>query len=109
MGQDPILLLIPALPALLADLLDLSVTTTPILPFGACYVNMHKFYCWGNLIECWRITCGLLVSEGTWGGGGGEAIPQAIGSLRNHDGDGDDNYRLKTNIYVFRTSLARAS
>ena len=25
-------------------ILDLSVTTTPILPFGACYVIMHKVY-----------------------------------------------------------------
>ena len=41
---DPVLLLFLPLQALLAAILDLSVTTTPILPFGACYVIMHKAY-----------------------------------------------------------------
>ena len=30
--------------ALLAAILNLSVTTTTILPFGACYVMIHKAY-----------------------------------------------------------------
>ena len=37
-------LLFPPLLALLAAILDLRVTTTPILPFGACYVIMRKVY-----------------------------------------------------------------
>ena len=40
----PFLLLFLPLLALLAVILDLSMTTTPILPFGACYVIMHKVY-----------------------------------------------------------------
>ena len=36
--------LFPLLLALLAAIFDLKVTTTPILPFGACYVIMHKVY-----------------------------------------------------------------
>ena len=28
-----------------AAILDLSVTTTPILPFGACYVITHELFC----------------------------------------------------------------
>ena len=41
---DPVLLLFLPLLALQAAILDLSVTTTSILPFGACYVIMHKIY-----------------------------------------------------------------
>ena len=29
----------------MASILDLSVTTTTVLPFGVCYVIMHKVYC----------------------------------------------------------------
>ena len=29
----------------MAAILDLSVTTTPILPFEVCYLIMHKVYC----------------------------------------------------------------
>ena len=35
--------------ALLAAILDLRVTTTPKLPFGARYVIIHKVYCLGYL------------------------------------------------------------
>ena len=45
LALDAILLLFPPLLALLAAILDLSVTTTPILAFGACYVTMHKVFC----------------------------------------------------------------
>ena len=40
----PVLLLFPSLLALLAAILDLKVTTTPILPFGACHIitNQHQ-------------------------------------------------------------------
>ena len=41
---DLIFLLFPPLLALLAYILDLSVTSAPILPSGACYVIMHKVY-----------------------------------------------------------------
>ena len=34
--------------ARLVPILDLSVTTTTILPFAACYVIMHKVYCFLN-------------------------------------------------------------
>ena len=46
-----VVLLFPPLLALLAAILDLSVTSTSILPFGACYVIMHKVYCPFNLME----------------------------------------------------------
>ena len=39
-----VLLLFPPLLAVLTAILDLSVTTTSILPFGACYVILHKVY-----------------------------------------------------------------
>ena len=39
---------VPPLLPLLAAILDLSVTTTPMLPFGACYVIMHKVYFLGQ-------------------------------------------------------------
>ena len=42
MALDPVLLLFPPLLALLGAILDLSVATTPILPFEACYVIFHK-------------------------------------------------------------------
>ena len=42
LALDPVLLLFPPLIALLAAILDLSVTSTPILHFRACYVIMHK-------------------------------------------------------------------
>ena len=42
--SDPLLLLFPPMLTLLAAILNLSVTTTPILPFGTCYVIMHKVY-----------------------------------------------------------------
>ena len=35
----------PPLLTLLAAILDLSMTTIPILPFGACYISIHKVYC----------------------------------------------------------------
>ena len=41
LALDPVLLLFLPLLALLAAILDLSMTTTPILPYTACYV-MHK-------------------------------------------------------------------
>ena len=44
LALDPVLLLFSPQLALLAAILNLSVTTTPILPFGACYVIMHKVY-----------------------------------------------------------------
>ena len=44
LALDPLLLLFSLLLALLAATLDLSVTATPILPFGACYVIMHKVH-----------------------------------------------------------------
>ena len=44
LALDPVLLLFPLLLALLAALFDLTVTITPILPFGACDVIMHKVY-----------------------------------------------------------------
>ena len=50
LALDPVLLLFPPLLALLAAILDLSVTTTPILPFGAYYVIMHKVY-WSLLTK----------------------------------------------------------
>ena len=40
---DPVLLLFPPLLALLAAILDFSVTTTPTLSLGACNVIMHRF------------------------------------------------------------------
>ena len=49
-SRSHILLLFPSLPALLAAILDLSVTTTPILPFGACYVIMLKVYSTGPIV-----------------------------------------------------------
>ena len=39
-----VLLLFPPLLTLRASILDLSVTTTTILPLGACCVIMHKVY-----------------------------------------------------------------
>ena len=45
-ARDPVLLPFPPLLALLAAILALSMTTTPILPFKACYIIMHKVY-WG--------------------------------------------------------------
>ena len=36
LALDPVLLLFPRLQALLAAFLDLTVTTTATLPFGAC-------------------------------------------------------------------------
>ena len=41
---EPVLLLFPPLLALLAAIFNLSVSSTPILPFGACYVIIHKVY-----------------------------------------------------------------
>ena len=43
---DPVYYYFPRILALLAAILDLSVTTTPLLPFGACYVIIHKVYSW---------------------------------------------------------------
>ena len=34
----------PPLLALMAAILDLSMAKTPRLPFGACYIRMHKIY-----------------------------------------------------------------
>ena len=42
LALDPVLLLFPPLLALMGTILDLSMTTTSILPFGACYVIMHN-------------------------------------------------------------------
>ena len=42
--SDSLRLLFPPLLALLVAILDLSVTTTSILPFGTFYVIMHKVY-----------------------------------------------------------------
>ena len=44
LALDPVLLLFPTLLALLAAILDLNLTTTPILPFKACNVIMYKVY-----------------------------------------------------------------
>ena len=44
LALDPLLLLFHPLLALLVAILDLSLTTTPKLPFEACYVIMHKVY-----------------------------------------------------------------
>ena len=41
-SRSPLLLFAP----LLAAILDLSVTTTPILLFGVSYVIKHKVYSW---------------------------------------------------------------
>ena len=43
-GLDPVLLLFPPLLGLLGAILDLHMTSTPILPFGAFYLIMHKVY-----------------------------------------------------------------
>ena len=43
-GLDPVLLLFPPLLSRLAAILDLSVTTTPIPPLGACYVIIHLVF-----------------------------------------------------------------
>ena len=44
-GQIPCTLTISyTVLALLAFILDLSVTSTTILPFGACYVIVHRVY-----------------------------------------------------------------
>ena len=43
-GLDSVLLLFPPLLVLQAAILHLSATTTPIIPFGACHVIMHKVH-----------------------------------------------------------------
>ena len=47
---DPVLLLFPPQLTLLAAILDLSMTTTPTLSFGACYVIMHKVELTGHTL-----------------------------------------------------------
>ena len=42
--SEPVLLLLPPLLAIPAAILYLSVTTSPVLPFGAFDVIMHKGY-----------------------------------------------------------------
>ena len=44
LALNAVLLLFPPLLELLDAMLNLSVTATPIPPFGACYVIMHKVY-----------------------------------------------------------------
>ena len=53
--------IIPPLRALLVAILDLSLTTTPILPFGACYVIVHKVY----FLEWTVCFCAVLANGGT--------------------------------------------
>ena len=44
----------------MAAILDLSVTTTTVLPFGACYVIMHKVYSFATLEKSNRF-CSYVV------------------------------------------------
>ena len=44
LALDPVLLLFSPVLEQPATILDSSVTTTPILPFGECYVSKHKVY-----------------------------------------------------------------
>ena len=41
---------ISPIPVLMTTILDLCVTAAPILPFGACYVIMHKVYYLDNVV-----------------------------------------------------------
>ena len=43
-----------ALLALLAAILDLSMTTTTILPLGACYIIMHKVFLLLRITLQWK-------------------------------------------------------
>ena len=54
LSLDPLLLLFPPPLALLATILDLSKTTTPILPVKACFVIMHKVYSLAVLWYSWN-------------------------------------------------------
>ena len=58
LALDPALLLFPPLLALLAAILDLSMTISPILRFGACYVIMHKVYL-PSMEDFWVWNAGL--------------------------------------------------
>ena len=51
---------------LLAAILDLIVTTTPILPFGECNVIMHTVYCEQRLLLLITITLSTLLMELSW-------------------------------------------
>ena len=44
--------------ARMGGILDLGVTASPILPFGACYVIMHKVY---SKHKCYHVICKWLV------------------------------------------------
>ena len=51
LALDPVLLPFSPVLALLVAILELSVTTTPIMPLGACYVIMHKVYLCGEALH----------------------------------------------------------